>query len=480
MRGEVRRFAAAVCCLALALTGSLAYAGTAGVAAQSGDAPNPCVGTMEQPADGTTLVSIQGVRFVEGEGFTKPPGMMIAFGPEGEFQYAFNGSARGRWWVYDVDPLPNGNILLASTEPGVSVAQEIDPSTGENVWLKRFDGHNGGESGFHPENVTDAHDIDIINDEELLIADKGTGHHRLLIYNRTIESVTWEWRFANHTDEFPKSGGGPYEQDWTHVNDVDKVGPGKYMASVRNFDRVIVVDRESKAIELSLGSDDDYRFMNEQHNPQYLETESGEPTILIADSLNDRVVEWTRQDGEWVMTWELVGGGLDEPRDADRLPNGNTLVVDRKGHRTMEVAPNGTVVWEVYTPWQPYDAERARIGDEPGGPTSVDMGTDESVELTNSAGYDTERIEACGQALREFAPSGSGGVLGFLGGSEEDGGFDYQGPNSTDGGNEDDGFDGTDASPTESSSGVPTSLMVVGLIVLLVVVAGSVLLVRRE
>ena len=52
---------------------------------------------------------------------------------------------------------------------------------------------------------------------------------------------------------------------------------------------------------------------------------------------NDRVVEWTLRDGEWVMTWELVGGGLDEPRDADRLPNGNTLVVDTQNHRVVEV-----------------------------------------------------------------------------------------------------------------------------------------------
>jgi len=472
MRGAALRVAAVACCLALALGGGLASA-TAGTAAGQEEAPNPCVGTMERPADGTTLVPIQGVKFVEGEGFTKPPGMMVAFGPEGEFQYAFNGSARGRWWVYDVDPLPNGNVLLASTEPGVSVVQEIDPGTGENVWLKRFDGHNGDAPGYHPENVTDAHDVDLINGDELLVADKGTGHHRLLIYNLTSERVTWEWRFDEHSEAFPRSGGGPYEKDWTHVNDVDRIGPGKYMASVRNFDRVIVVDRETKGIELSLGADDDYRFMNEQHNPDYLETDDGEPTILIADSLNDRVVEWTRQDGEWVRTWELVGGGLDEPRDADRLPSGNTLVVDRKGHRTMEVAPNGTVVWEVYTPWQPYDAERARLGDEPGGPASADMGTRESVELTNSAGYDRERIEECGQALQEFAPS-DGGLLGFFGGSNEEGGFDYQGPNVTD-----DGFDGTESSPTRDSAGGSLPLLALGLVALVVVAAGAVLLVRR-
>ena len=413
MRRQALRLGALAlcCCLLVSSTAALAFLGGGiGTASAQAERPNPCVGTMEESPEGSTLVTMQGIKF-DGDSFQKKPAMLISFGPNGGFEYAWNGSARGRWWAYDVDPLANGNLLMVSTEPGITVVQEMDPRANENEWVKRFDGDNGDAPGFHPQNVTDAHDVDLINGDELLSADKGDLHHRLLIYNRTQEGVTWQWNFSDHPDLFPKSGGGDYRNDWSHVNDVDKVGPGKYMASVRNFDQVIVVDRASKEVTMKLGEDDNYRFMNEQHNPQYLESEDGTPTILIADSLNDRVVEWQRTgEGEWEMTWELVGGGLDEPRDADRLPNGNTLVVDRKGHRTMEVTPAGRVVWEVYTPWQPYDAERYEIGDEPGGPTSADMGTDRSVSLTNSAQFSRSEVEACGQALADFAPSR--GLLG--------------------------------------------------------------------
>jgi hypothetical protein len=347
---------------------------------------------------------MQGIKF-DGERYQKRPAMLVSFGPTGKFEYAWNGSARGRFWAYDVDPLANGNLLLTSTEPGVSVVQVIDPRTQKNIWVKKFTGDIGNRPGYSPQNVTDAHDVDLINNDELLIADKGDRHNRLLVYNRTQQRVTWQWNFSDYPELFPKAGGGPFGSDWTHVNDVDKVGPGTYMASVRNFDQIIVVNRSSKTVLMTLGEDDNHRFMNEQHNPQLLEAKNGTPAILIADSVNDRVVEWQRVgENEWKRTWTLANGGLDEPRDADRLPNGNTLIVDRKGHRTMEVTPEGRVVWEIYTPWEPYDAERYRLGDEPDGPTSADMGAERQVSLSNSASFSPAEIKACGQALAAFAP----------------------------------------------------------------------------
>jgi hypothetical protein len=115
----------------------------------------------------------------------------------------------------------------------------------------------------------------------------------------------------------------------------------------------------------------------------------------VADSVNDRVAEYTREDGEWNLTWSLVGGGLNEPRDADRLPNGNTLVSDRRGDRLLEVTPAGEVVWEVYAPWQPYDAERLGTIDESSGPAMVDAGVTGAQEMTGSASPDGADKEAC-------------------------------------------------------------------------------------
>jgi hypothetical protein len=349
-----------------------------GPAAAQSDA-NPCVGTVTAEPDRTTLFSIQGAR-----GGDKTDAMLVGVRPDGSVVGVHNGADRGKWWYYDVDPLANGNLLLSTTEPGVSIVEELDADTGRQVASRQLP------------SVFDSHDADLLDDGELLANDMSQdGDDRVVVYDLDRETVVWEYRFANHTDAFPENGGGEFGGDWTHNNDVEAIGDDVYMVSVRNFDTVAAIDRETKELVWRLGEDDNHTVLNEQHNPDYLGADPG-PTVLVADSLNDRVVEYTREDGVWNRTWTLRGGGLDEPRDADRLPNGNTLVADRRGHRILEVTPAGEVVWEFYAPWQPYDVERLGTGDESaGGPTSLETGTTGTVELTGSAGYGESRIESC-------------------------------------------------------------------------------------
>lgn len=342
-------------------------------------ASNPCVGTVTENPDSTTLLSIQGAR-----GGGKTVGMLIGIQPNGEVVGIYNGSAKGRWWLYDVDPMANGNLQLSTTEPGISLVEEIDPTTGEQVAEHRF------------EEVLDSHDADRISDDELLMNDMSKdGDDRFFVYNTTREEVVWEYRFEDHPDAFPREEGGEYGDDWTHNNDVEQIEPGVFMVSVRNFDEVVAIERETKEVRWRLGEDQNYDILNEQHNPDYIEGPDGTPTVLVADSLNDRVVEYALENGEWTRTWMLEGGGLDEPRDADRLPNGNTLVSDRRSHRLLEVTPTGEVVWEFYAPWQPYDAERLGTGDESSGPTARQQGATGTYEMTGSEGVNESRTESC-------------------------------------------------------------------------------------
>jgi hypothetical protein len=391
---------------ALALV--LVLAAVPPVTGQAGDGSNPCTGTIEERPDGVTLVSVQGTRLTS-DGYVKTDSRTMAVAPNGSAYWVRDNSEAGRFWTYDVDPLSNGNLLLATTEPGITVVEELNASTGEPVSVTKY------------ENVTDAHDVDLINGDELIFPDKGAERNRVVIYNRTTGEVVWQYRFANHTDQFPKSGGGPYGKDWTHVNDVDKIAPGEFLVSVRNFDQVVVINRSTKELELKLGENGNYDVLHRQHNPQYLEGPDGEPTILVADSLNDRVVEYAREEGEWERTWELVGGGLDEPRDADRLPNGNTLVADRKGHRVLEVTPQGETVWEFYTPWQTYDVERYAVGDEPGGPTMREQDVTGTRRLTGSENRTDEAIEPCAEFLQGFSGGGFIADLGSVGGPDSPG-----------------------------------------------------------
>jgi outer membrane protein assembly factor BamB len=357
-----------------------------GVSAVSHERTGLGPGTVSEPADNTTYVAVQGFHF-KGVGNPKKPARLVSAAPDATGSVITSGEREGVSWFYDVDPLSNGNLLVTSTTPDGTVVFELDPETGEQVWSERLD-------------IEDTHDVELLDEDRLLVANMrefegGVSNDRIFVYDRTNDSVVWEYVFREH---YPNSTAGGFAEDWTHVNDVDRIAPGTYLVSPRNFDQAIVVDRETKEIEYRLGSDGDHDVLYEQHNPDWLESEDGTPTMLVADSENDRVVEYELRNGSevpadidpsrvssgpsgtWVRTWSV--DGFNWPRDADRLPNGNTLVVDSLNHRVVEIAPNGTVVWEFYASWGPYDAERGEKGSN--GPTMADI--DAGGEYTVSGG----------------------------------------------------------------------------------------------
>ena len=353
----------------------LALVSPAAVSAVTYEPTNLQPGTIKSPANGTTVIAVQGFK-IAGQQGEKKPARLVGVGPGGDLEWVYNGSQNGIVWFYDVDPLEDGTILITGTKPGQTIVSVWNPTTRKTVWSRTFDWE-------------DTHDIDLINGDQLLVANMrnynettGKNDDRLLVYDLSKDEIVWEWKFRNNG--YNRSGGGTYTDDWTHVNDIDKIGQGRYVASPRNFDQVIVVNRSTEEITMQLGEDQNHSVMYEQHNPQYLRGESGTPTMLIADSENDRIVEYAKDDGNWIRTWTLTGN-LNWPRDADRLPNGNTLVTDTLNHRVMEVTPSGEVVWEFYAPWGTYDAERMQLGDEPGGPTIREQNATGTVTLTGSA-----------------------------------------------------------------------------------------------
>ncbi|MFQ3294546.1 MAG: hypothetical protein ACI8VE_001623 [Natrialbaceae archaeon] len=359
-----------------------------------------CAGTIDRQPAGITVVSVQGYRFGEKGGYTGP--RVIGYAPNGSVAWVHHMADRfeDAVWSYDVDPRRNGTLFVtasvnrASWDRGRTLLYELDARTGDVVWEKRLPFH-------------DTHDADMLDDHRILIAnmrnpdpENGTNDDRILIYNRTSDDVVWEWRLDDH---YPSSAGGDYAEDWSHLNDVDRVEEGLYLASPRNFDQVILVNRTTGEIDLQLGRDDDYSILQEQHNPTYLESDDGNPTFLVADSENDRIVEYEHSDGEWDRTWRLGSAeSFDWPRDADRLPNGNTLIADSRNNRAIEVTPGGEVVWEAFAPWLVYDVARVPLGDEPGGPTIADQGATGRKGISGDASRTTETLEACDRHLSSF------------------------------------------------------------------------------
>jgi outer membrane protein assembly factor BamB len=276
-------------------------------------------------------------------------------------------------YVFDAEALDDGNVMVAFGQTPLAEnvrcpdeyysgerpagqngciynrVVEVNPDTNEVVWehswYDAFPTHH------------EVHDADRLDNGETVIIDMG--NDRTFTVDQAGE-ITWQWNATEHLsegtpfweehvaplpgserEEFRRSGP---ESDWTHMNDVDRLQNGNFQMSIRNFDTTIEVDRESGEIVDVIGAPTRHEVMNEQHNPNRLEQHG---TLLVADSENDRVVEIDAETEEVVWEYDGTGSGkkLAWPRDADRLPNGNTLVTDSRNFRVIEVGPNGSVVW---------------------------------------------------------------------------------------------------------------------------------------
>ena len=366
--------AVAVVGLALASVGAtLAY--------DPGAQPDLGNGRVTASAESQTVVGVQGFH-LDGTGDPKKPPRLVGIEQNAETAWVYSGTNRASWY-YDVDPLPDGDLLVTSISRRETVVLRMDRATREVEWREQIA-------------IRDTHDVDLLPNGNLVVAnmrnyDEATGvsNDRIFVYDRETDTITWEWRFR---DSYPNDTDDGFGEDWTHVNDVDPVDNGSaFLVSPRNFDQVIKVDRETGDIVWRLGEDGAHETLHEQHNPDLLRGPGGEPTVLVADSENDRVVEYARRDGEWERTWTLRGN-LNWPRDADRLPNGNTLVTDTLNQRVIEVTPTGEVVWEYYATWGPYDAERVATGDGSNGPTMAAQNVTGSYEVTGGQSDAAARI----------------------------------------------------------------------------------------
>jgi hypothetical protein len=350
---------------------------------QTGD-PDPVV----EPRDAMTVVATDSTAFVTDEGSgPRERAELVALAPDGSVYY-YNDS-HTRYW--DVDPVPGTKATVEYVYAEHLDADECDAETlCTRNGVERVNLTTGETTAVYSritpgKHSTRWHDVDRLDDDRLLVAD--IDRDRAYVVNTTTDALEWEWDAQSAYDT---SSGGPYPEDWTHLNDVESVeidGRDVVMLSLRNQDQVVFVDPDRGLLEeWTLGSEDDYDTLYEQHNPDFIPPERGGPALLVADSENGRVVEYQREDGDWERTWTWRDERLQWPRDADRLPNGNTLVTDSNGNRILEVAPNGSVVWSADLGF-PYEAERLGTGDESaGGEAAASLGLESREPTADSTG----------------------------------------------------------------------------------------------
>ncbi len=190
----------------------------------------------------------------------------------------------------------------------------------------------------------------------------GTEHEGQMYGDYLVEMTTdgrtvWEWRSWEHLD--PEADVITASQDrrdeWTHANTAVELPDGTIAVSFRNISTVAIVDRRAGRIVWKLGPP----ALAHQHAP----TPLSNGNLLIFDNGThrvdhgtsfSRVVEVDPSTKEIVWTYqERRPIDFFSPRisNAQRLPNGNTLICEGSFGRLFEVTRDGEVVWEYVNPY---------------------------------------------------------------------------------------------------------------------------------
>lgn len=200
----------------------------------------------------------------------------------------------------------------------------------------------------------------------------GTEEHGAIWADTVVEMtqdghIVWEWRAWEHLDpaDYPITAAQDERAEWTHGNSVYELPGGDLLVSFRNISTVVRIDRRTGEVVWRLGAPP----LSGQHAPylldngHYLLFDNG-PHRLDHTYPFSRVLEIDPATHEIVWNYqEALPFNFYSPRisNAQRLPNGNTLVNEGVFGRFFEVTPAGETVWEYVNPYLGPEGQDARL-----------------------------------------------------------------------------------------------------------------------
>ncbi len=347
---------------------------------------------------GTTLYKPErcsgGYNLVSGSGVVKLVNM------NGEVVHRWHVDADGKkGFIHRARLLPNGRLMLlfGGKDDGESAAQRRWKNV--NGHVAEFDWEGNETWSYAPEH-SPHHDfwpmesgsvfllctISVPEEYRQKIADperRATGIHgdELIEVNREGQ-VVWRWLQHEHMDVNQCNpitanldwAGGAHNNtiaDWTHTNTIQalpenrwydggdtRFKPGNILQSMRQIDTISIVDRDSGDVVWSYTGD--YNGgLSGQHEPHMIEKGlPGAGNIIVFDNgtspyrdlahcgcsyvleinPSDNSVAWVYEDGHFFFARFTAS--------CQRLPNGNTLILESMCRRLFEVTPEKEIVWE--------------------------------------------------------------------------------------------------------------------------------------
>lgn len=157
----------------------------------------------------------------------------------------------------------------------------------------------------------------------------------------------WRWKFKT-VDTDVRFDPAKFGWNW-----VAESPDGNLLISFRNISTIVKIDRRSGGVDWKLGAPP----LSGQHAPTPLPNgnilifDNG-PTRLDQTFPSSRVIEVNPATDEIVWKYQDANRFYsDRISNAQRLPNGNTLINEGMFGRFFEVTPAGEVVWEYVSPY---------------------------------------------------------------------------------------------------------------------------------
>jgi hypothetical protein len=220
---------------------------------------------------------------------------------------------------FDVESLPNNNILFVLPLNGV---YEISRS-GDIVW------------SYMDSKVS--HDADRLPNGNTLVVfggRDGINDPQVKEINSKGE-IVWAWYARDHFNKPPYKD--IYDDGWTHTNAASRLPNGNTLISLRNFNFVVEVDPRG-AVVRTIGKG----IFHRQHDPVMLPNGN----ILVANHQKPhRAIEVDLKTGKIVWQSPEFEQDAIPVRDANRLPNSNTLVTGTT--KIIEFTAEGEIVWQL-------------------------------------------------------------------------------------------------------------------------------------
>lgn len=122
---------------------------------------------------------------------------------------------------------------------------------------------------------SEIHDATLLQSGAIAVADME--RERLVVVNQT-GGIAWQWHASSYYD----APVDPTRTDWLHITDVDSIGDGQFLVSVRNANQLLIVERGTGVVSVANRDDTSANDVSWRKHGQLRDTD-GDGDIRFGD-----------------------------------------------------------------------------------------------------------------------------------------------------------------------------------------------------